>query len=65
MLFYLQTSGVLFQSLLPTSIFQDITVAIFLGVVIFGIAWVAIDELQKRKANKRFELTKSKEVFAK
>jgi uncharacterized membrane protein (DUF485 family) len=36
------------SELIPVSIFQDITVAIFLGVVIFGIAWVTIDELQKR-----------------
>ena len=36
------------SELLPASAFQDITVAIFLGVVIFGVTWVVIDELQKR-----------------
>ena len=46
------------SDLIPASLFQDLTVVIFLAVIIFGVAWVAVDEFQTRKASGRFDLSR-------
>jgi len=37
------------SELLPAILFQDLTEAAFISVVVFGLAWVVTEEYQKRR----------------